>query len=268
MSVFEVLSVDDLALVAARVDANSIFAFKLACRATRTAVVVARGGGDASTRTGYDATTTASAAAVEWAISVGASEDRLALAALHSAPLRLDVIDWFLARRGRGGDDDTFGVEVCISCAHVGDLDMLKWARARGCGWSWQVCYHAAARGDLDMLKWARANGCAWGAQTCATAASNGHLDVLAWARANGCDWDARTCESAAWTGQLEILQWARANGCDWDASTCASAAFGGELAALQWARANGCEWNARLVASSAAFGEHEPTIQWVRENP
>jgi hypothetical protein len=265
----EMLSADELALVAAHVGANSVFSFKLVCRAMRTASAVARSAISdptrARTKTCYDATTTtASAAAVEWAISVGADEELLCRAALRCVPLRIDVIDWFLARCG---DNVAFGIDVCTACANAGDLAALEWARARGCEWDARVCSNAAARGHLAMLKWARANGCAWDADTCATAASGGHLETLKWARSNGCAWSRRVCELAAWTGQIDVLRWARANGCEWDAHTCASAAFGGELATLQWARANGCEWNARFVASSAAFGEHEPTIQWVRDN-
>jgi hypothetical protein len=31
----------------------------------------------------------------------------------------------------------------------------------------------------LEVLQWARAKGCPWGAETCAYAAEGGHLEVL-----------------------------------------------------------------------------------------
>ena len=45
----------------------------------------------------------------------------------------------------------------------------------------------AAENGHLEVLKWARAKGCPWDDNTCAWAALNGHFEVLEWAEANGC---------------------------------------------------------------------------------
>ena len=79
------------------------------------------------------------------------------------------------------------------------------------------LCQSAAKGGQLDLLKWARARGYPWCEKTCHAAAENGHLEVLQWARAHGCPWDERTCEKAAENGHLEVLQWAQEQGCpDW----------------------------------------------------
>lgn len=59
----------------------------------------------------------------------------------------------------------------------------------------------AAANGHLDVLQWARQKGCDWNVHTCTFAAYNGHLEVLQWARQNGCNWDANTSYNAAASG-------------------------------------------------------------------
>lgn len=49
------------------------------------------------------------------------------------------------------------------------------------------LCKKIASLGNLDVLKWARANGCPWDERTCSNAASGGHLEVLKYACENGC---------------------------------------------------------------------------------
>ena len=55
------------------------------------------------------------------------------------------------------------------------------------------ICAFAAFGGHVDVLDWARDRGCPWDEETCASAAEGGHLDVLRWARAKGCPWDEQT---------------------------------------------------------------------------
>ena len=76
------------------------------------------------------------------------------------------------------------------------------------------LCDGAAGRGDLEMLKWLRAKGCPWDVKACRSAAKSGHLEVLKWLRAEGCPWDEYACESAEVGGQLEVLKWLRDAGC------------------------------------------------------
>ncbi|CAN0500649.1 unnamed protein product, partial [Laminaria digitata] len=40
------------------------------------------------------------------------------------------------------------------------------------------TCAFAAAGGHLEVLKWARDRGCPWGEETCASAARGGRLEV------------------------------------------------------------------------------------------
>ena len=123
--------------------------------------------------------------------------------------------------------------------AESGQLEVLKWLRAKSYMWGAWLCGHAAKFGQLEVLKWLHANGCPWNKETCAFAAEGGHLEVLTWLRENKCPWDEQTCASAAMFGQLEVLKWARANGCPWDYRTIRSAHKHHEV--QDWARCNGC---------------------------
>ena len=90
-----------------------------------------------------------------------------------------------------------------------------RWAVDNGCAFPWDViCAFAAFGGHVDVLDWARDRGCPWDEETCASAAEGGHLDVLRWARAKGCPWDEQTVDMAEEYGHEEIAAWARENGC------------------------------------------------------
>ena len=96
----------------------------------------------------------------------------------------------------------------------------VAWARSCAGETKWaryiepRLFAKAAGRGDLEMLKWLRAKGCPWDKWTCANAAKGGHLEMLKWLRDNGCLWSAGACASAAFRGHLEVLEWLRAAGC------------------------------------------------------
>ena len=185
---------------------------------------------------------------------------RYAVCAKAAQDGRLEVLKW---ARARGCE---WNAKTCECAARCGHLEVLQWARENGCEWDKWTCALAAKGGLLEVLRWARENGCEWNALTCALAAQGGHLRVLRWARENGCEWDAETCALAAGGGHMEMLRWARENGCEWDARTCAYAAEGGHLEVLQWARENGCEWNA-LTCAYAAKGGLLEVLRWAREN-
>ena len=107
--------------------------------------------------------------------------------------------------------------------AVVASVARVEWARSCASEEDWELyikpllCKGAAARGDVEMLKWLRAKGCPWDEGTCAAAAYGGHLEVLKWLRAGGCPWDNWTCAYAAEGGNLEVPKWLRAEGCPWD---------------------------------------------------
>jgi hypothetical protein len=87
---------------------------------------------------------------------------------------------------------DSLKYIICEKAAKNGDLDILKWAREKGCRWNEWTCFHAATGGHLEILKWARENGCPWDKWTCA-AAYEDHLDIFKWAVENGCPWNIKT---------------------------------------------------------------------------
>ena len=77
-----------------------------------------------------------------------------------------------------------------MMAAESGHMDVLKWAREKGCPWDpEEICALAAGYGRLDMLKWARENGCPWSELARDMAYEGGHLHVLRWAQENGCPW-------------------------------------------------------------------------------
>lgn len=145
-----------------------------------------------------------------------------------------------------------------------GHLEILRWARAQGCGLSPRVCRYAVQGGHLNTLKWTWKEGYPLDQDTCALAAENGHLEVLKWAREKGCSWDERTCSGAACGGHLEVLMWARSQGCRWSKETCELAAMQGNIAILMWARREGCPWDAR-TCSFAGLGGHLDTLRWMK---
>ena len=49
------------------------------------------------------------------------------------------------------------------------------------------MCEYAATDGYLEILKWARAKGCPWDIKTCIRTGDEGHSEVFRWAHANGC---------------------------------------------------------------------------------
>jgi hypothetical protein len=91
--------------------------------------------------------------------------------------------------------------ESCEAASEIGNLEVLKEARALGCEWNELACEAAAGGGHLEVLQWARAQGCPWNEMACAFAR---------WARENGCPWDEKTFEEAVRGGHHTIgRRWA-----------------------------------------------------------
>lgn len=122
----------------------------------------------------------------------------------------------------------------CASVTH-GQLEVLKWAHAKGYPLDVHKLCHVAARdGQLDAMKWLRAKGCEWNEKTSKIAAMCGHLETLKWMHANGCPWDKDTCVGAVWGGHPELLKWLRENRCPW-------------------------YWRTRTQVAKLGYVEHEP---------
>ena len=129
---------------------------------------------------------------------------------------------------------------TCSSAAYGGQLQMIKWLRAKGCPWDIYTSVSAARGGQLEVLQWMRAQDppCPWDSNVCYYAAEHGHLDVLRWARSQGCPWDGRAPRAAALWGHLKVLKWLIKEGCPYSKRKCRMAAARGEERArkvLEW---------------------------------
>ena len=84
--------------------------------------------------------------------------------------------------------------------------------------WDENTCGWAAFGGQLEVIKWLRAKGCPWGKSTSSRAAEGGHLEVLQWMRAQDppCPWSSDVFFHAALHGQEEVQRWAESQGCPW----------------------------------------------------
>jgi hypothetical protein len=155
-------------------------------------------------------------------------------------------------------------------------IEVLTWARLRGCEWNYETFELACKLGNLDMVKFMKYYGCAYGRhsyswasfgghkhvlewlideeydiiegdESCQNAAHNGHFDVLKWLTDHGFTWDMYTCSESAAGGHLEILQYAITNGCDIDVSeTFYAAGLNKQFHIIEWMVSVGCEWEIR----------------------
>lgn len=158
--------------------------------------------------------------------------------------------------------------ELCESAASGGQLDTLKYLRAKGCPWDIRVASSAAFYGHIEILKWYLSNGGTWDTQVCSLAAANCQLETLQWLRANEygtCPWGASTCWRAARNGHLGVLKWAHENGCPWDEWTCENAVLKEHFEVLKWLRANGWPWNKQKCLHRAKTSE---VREWIMAQP
>ena len=156
---------------------------------------------------------------------------------------------------------------TCRWAAYGGQLEVMKWLRAKGCPWGTWVSGGAALEGHLEVLQWMRAQDppCPWDSDVCYFAAQEGHLEVLRWARSQGCPWDKDVCWAAYEGDHLEVLQWMLAQDppCPWDSQVCVSAAGDGHLDVLRWARSQGCPWVEDLTWTAATNGQLK-VLKWL----
>ena len=130
--------------------------------------------------------------------------------------------------------------KTCNWAAVCGQLEVMKWLRAKGCPWGTLTSHWAAFGGRLEVLQWMRAQDppCPWDSNVCYHAVRRGHLDVLRWARRQGCPWgDGLICDAASY-GHLKVLIWLIKEGYPYDKDMCRNAAVeGGKQArkVLEW---------------------------------
>lgn len=162
---------------------------------------------------------------------------------------------------------EIFDEQICQNAALYGKLDVLKWARDKGCDWDEFSCSNAAAGGHLDVLIWLHKNGCPWDGWTNILAIRGGHFEIFKYVFENGCDDEGESYENAAFYGRLDILQFLRKNSLIlWGRWVCAYAADGGQLTALKWLRENNCPWDS-LTCTNAAKRGYLDVLKWAHEN-
>lgn len=182
--------------------------------------------------------------------------------------------------------------------ARNGHVHVLDWLFRRGrLAREGELCYAAAEGGQLDVLRWLRARGFPWDKTTYKAAlpyycyysvvvAETGNLDVLRFLHASGCPWDASICGdghdagmAAAQQGQVDMLEWLHARGVPLcDSEMLAMAARRGHLAAVKWLHTHGCPWDEYVYASAlpvytengmggAGYRAHPDVLEYLRAN-
>jgi hypothetical protein len=150
--------------------------------------------------------------------------------------------------------------------ARSGNLEMLKWAHAEGCGWNNHVIGVVAAIGNIEMLKWCLDNGCPYKNSDIGQAAVRGHVAVLEWWKENdydineGCNIDTL----AATYGHIPVLEWMLENFFDIRYDVLHIAAKSGNLETVKWIRYNlKIPITTKVMAGAARSGVKE-IVEWL----
>ena len=163
---------------------------------------------------------------------------------------------------------------TCAAAARGGQLDILKWLRARRCKWSThEVIFWGAWGGHLDLLVWARENGpsCNFNQQlqwdpTCA-AATRGHLHVLTWLKNEmRIPISSNTSKAAAEAGQIEVLKWMKVMKFDRNYAL-QPAVKGGQLHVLKWLEGEGhvpIPWHGSQLYTDAILNNQFEVVKWL----
>jgi hypothetical protein len=158
---------------------------------------------------------------------------------------------------------------VCIGVAEVGSFEKLQWLHLeQGCPLDKEITKLAAKQGDLDILIWARSRGCEWQANRVPNwAAQSGNIDMLDWLMdENAIVFTAETMRCAASTGDLYMCQFLQEVDCDWNEAVAAEACCSGNLELVQWLHDNGCHVNAGFVKSAPGSCSVE-VLTWLFEH-
>jgi hypothetical protein len=272
---FAASAADEMACIAAHVDADSQFAFALSCSAARAAVATLAPPPLAlptRTRTTYTGViAAASARLATWSVDEGLADiGALARAAVwFDGPVGVDVLE---VVRAAALEPDCYS----IGRSRAGDVRALDWALARGHVVVWvRDCVAAAAEcGHIDVLNWLADHGLRIDVPTAfSNAACQGHVAVLDWLERSGYPHspDAYPQISltvlAAHGGHVGVLEWLHARGgCEPWYTACTDACATGQLHALVWLRAHGCPWSTRALTRAAANG-HIGVLEWALDN-
>jgi hypothetical protein len=131
---------------------------------------------------------------------------------LHNQGIcQCDLLEW----AGVHGDLDLLRVacdctgDPYLYAAVRGDFELLKYTHATAPRvWDGSLCDVIAAIGNLQLLKWVRARGCSWGRHTNRNAIVGGHIDIFAWVIDNGGYFSPRDYYLCEYMGYSEIIKW------------------------------------------------------------
>jgi hypothetical protein len=193
-----------------------------------------------------------------------------------------------LRAQGCEWDEETTG-----AAAEFGHLSLVKWLISAGCPFTKStICEDAARSGSIEMIVYARQRGCELNAKVMEAAAERGRLSMCQYLHSEGCALDETAATGAAYYGRIGTLRWLREQGCPWAAvEVCSKAAEGGrievmhylvnklavatpevlqdmlyaagacnKLAAAQWLRQQGAEWPTDL------YEWNEVCLAWARQ--
>ena len=166
---------------------------------------------------------------------------------------------------------------ACTAAAAAGHRRALEWFLDHGCSprtgtCDTETCAKAAIFGHLDVLQFARSRGCPWSEFTCCSAAENGQLACLEWLHENGCPWDYRTLKYASERGQFDCVKYYCENGGSLETvggngGACAQASQHGHLKILKYPRSKGCQWDILSPVYAHQHGK-ETTFKWIVAQP
>ncbi len=191
----------------------------------------------------------------------------------------LSMLTWFI-EQGRPYNK----LQVITAAASGGNLDILQYciglldngldiAELRT---NSDVCIKAAEHGHLELLQWAKSKGCYWPAASMFPAAAKfGNDDINEWLLKLQCPFEEeRSFMNACKRGYFEFVKFARANGSKvWNTGInfCIQdqAALRGDLGTILWAREQCVQaddnWLLEALITTATSRGHIHILEWLR---
>lgn len=166
-----------------------------------------------------------------------------------------------------------FSLNTFRQAVQGGNLTILSWLKESGCPTHFSAVNDAIASGQLEALKWLKkecwTHPALWRSMTLpGIAARYGKVQILKWLHMEGCDLGTMgvwTCTQAAAGGHLHVLKWLRLNKCPWSSTTLNAAAEAGHFKVVKWLREQGCAWDGDTTAFAATRGHYE-LLMWLIE--
>jgi hypothetical protein len=194
---------------------------------------------------------------IKWGLAKGIpfSPSTFLIAITDTDRVDLKTFDWMLDQGCPLGDEEE-GKNLCATAAGKGDLDLLKWLRAKGVPWDSRTVNTAVEGGNFEVLKWLAANQCPWDHNATTTAAQSGNFRILRWLMEQKF---VTEFQNVAWVatrrGHFDILQWAVERGSPLHHTLMSNAMREGDLRVIQWLVERGCPWTEESLSTAAQAG-------------